>query len=89
MWFIHRRGSASDGLTGSERKTLEYPNRDILSLLRQNGGPMDQKEIIDLTPGDFNELAKAIRELELSKFITRKWNAENSTYTIEAVPVSG
>lgn len=40
IWFIRRRTIASDGIIGKERKDLPSEQREILSMLRQNGGPM-------------------------------------------------
>ena len=41
IWLIHRKRVASDGLTPKERKALDYPEREILAMLRQHGGADD------------------------------------------------
>ena len=84
--FVHRKTRSLDGLTVGERKNLEYPERDILSMLRQKGGPLEQDEIIDSIPGDFDDLVKALYRLEVQKLISRKWNVERGAYTVEAQP---
>ncbi len=52
---------ASDSLTPVERRKLPYQEQEILSMLRQHGGPMMQNEIIDTLPGDLEELSKVMK----------------------------
>ncbi len=48
IWFIHCKALVSDGLKEKERKELPGEQREILSLLRQHGGPMIQTELVDI-----------------------------------------
>lgn len=84
LWLIHRGTIASDGLTPLERKALAYEEREILSMLRQNGGPMAQKDIVDGLPGDFQDLAMVMKGMEDKGLIHREWDAEKGTYVVTA-----
>lgn len=82
IWLIHRKRVSSDGLTPIERKELYYPEKDILSMLRQHGGPMMQSEIIDTLPGELDDLAEVINTMEEKGQIHREWNIDQGTYII-------
>jgi DNA-binding MarR family transcriptional regulator len=84
FWLIHRRTLMSDGLTPLEHKKLPWQEREVLSMLRQHGGPMLQSEIIDLLPGDLQDLAEVIKVMEGKGLVNRKWDADNSTYAVTA-----
>ena len=82
VWFIHRRTVASDGLAEKEREELPSEQREILSMLRQHGGPMLQSEIADILPYDVEEIAQAMKDLESRGLIRREWKPEQRTYEI-------
>jgi hypothetical protein len=82
IWLIHRKSVASDGLTPIERKNMEYPECEILSMLRQHGGPMMQREIIDSLPGDPEDLAGVMKHMETSGWIQREWRSEQGTFMV-------
>lgn len=82
VWFIHRRSVSSDGLTGKERKELPSEQKEILSLLRQHGGPMMQTELVDLMPYDLEDVAEILKIMEAKELIRREWKAEQGTYEI-------
>ncbi|WP_319406982.1 hypothetical protein [uncultured Desulfosarcina sp.] len=84
IWLIHRKRVASDGLTPIERKELEYPNREILAMLRQHGGPMTQREVIDSLPGDLEDIARVMQAMESKGLIQRKWRSDLETYIVTA-----
>ena len=84
IWFIHRRTIASDGLTGKERKAFPSEQREILSILRQNGGPMLQAELVDVMPYDLDDIAGILKEMESKRLICREWKSEQGTYEITA-----
>lgn len=84
VWLIHRKRVASDGLTPIERKELDYPEREILAMLRQHGGPMMQSEIIDALPGDLADLASVMKTMEAKGLIHREWRSEQGTYIVTA-----
>lgn len=84
LWLVHRRTQASDGLTPTERKALWYPEDQILSILRQNGAPMPQSEIVEDLPGKVQDLVQAIKSLEDKGLIRRSWDTEKSTYLVMA-----
>ena len=75
---------ASDGLIPIERKELDYPEREILSMLRQHGGPMMQREIIDSLPGKLEDLASAMNAMEAKKLIQREWQSAQGAYIVSA-----
>jgi len=82
VWLIHRRTIASDGLTPMERKNLPLEEREIISMLRQNGGPMRQDEIADIFPGDLEYFAEIIKAMETKKLLSRKWDSGLGTFLI-------
>jgi len=82
IWFIHRRTVASDGLTEKERKELPSDQREILSMLRQHGGPMIQTELVDMMPYDLDDIAEILKEMESKGLLRREWKSENGTYEI-------
>jgi len=69
-------------LTPIEKKELEYPESEILAMLRQHGGPMMQREIIDLLPGDLEDLASVMNAMESKGLIQRKWRSDQGTYIV-------
>ena len=82
IWFFHRRMVASDGLNGRERKELPSEQREILSILRQNGGPMLQTELVELMPSDLQDVAEILKDLESKGLIRREWKSGQGTYEI-------
>jgi uncharacterized membrane protein len=84
IWLIHRRSVASDGLTGKERKELSSEQKEILSLLRQHGGPMMQTELVDIMPYDLEDAAEMLKAMEGKGLIRREWKQEQATYEITA-----
>jgi DNA-binding MarR family transcriptional regulator len=84
IWLIHRKRVASDGLTPIERKELEYPDREILAMLRQHGGPMAQREVIDSLPGELADIARVMNAMESKELIQRKWRSDPETYIVTA-----
>jgi len=85
VWFIHRRTVASNGLTGKERKELPSEQKELLSLLRQHGGPMMQTELVDMMPYDLNDAAEILKEMESRGLIQREWKPEQGTYELTAL----
>lgn len=84
MILAYRRSQASDGLTPVERKNLDYPEDEILSMIRQHGGPIPQNEILESLPGETDELAGTIKSMEEKGLITRVWQEDLSTYAVSA-----
>ncbi len=85
VWFVYRRTVASDGLTEKERKELPSEQKEILSLLRQHGGPMMQTELVDMMPYDLDDAAEILKEMESNGLVRREWKSDNGTYEITAV----
>ncbi|MBN2211322.1 MAG: hypothetical protein JW709_07995 [Sedimentisphaerales bacterium] len=84
IWFIHRRTVASDGLTGKERKELPHEQRELLSMVRQHGGPLLQTELADVMPYDLEDIVKILKEMEFKGLILREWKSQQGTYEIMA-----
>jgi uncharacterized membrane protein len=82
MWLVHRRTVASDGLMVVERKTLGFPEREILSMLRQHGAAMRQNEIVDALPGDLEDVAEVVKNMETKGLIHRQWKSDEGTYIV-------
>jgi len=82
VWFIHRRTVASDGLTEKERRDLPSEQREILSMLRQHGGPMLQTELVDTMLYDLDDAVGVLKEMESKGLIRREWKSEQGTYEI-------
>ncbi len=85
VWFVYRRTVASDGLTEKERKELPSEQKELLSLLRQHGGPMMQTELVDMMPYDLDDSAEILKEMESRGLIRREWKAEQRTYELTAL----
>lgn len=86
--LIRRNRKAANGLTPSERKNLDYRECEILTLLRQFGGPMLQTEIVESLPIDFEELVECIRQMEIKGLIHRVWETDKETYTVSESVIS-
>ena len=84
IWFIHRRTVASDGLTVKERKELPYKQRELLSMLRQHGGPILQTALVDAMSYDLDDVAETLKEMESKGLLHREWKSEQGTYEITA-----
>ena len=82
--FIHRRIVASDGLTGKERNELPSEQRELLSMLRQSGGPMRQTDLVDVMPYGLDYIAGILKEMESKGLIHREWKSEQGTFEITA-----
>jgi len=82
IWFIHRRTRASDGLSPAEREKLGFWECEILSMLRQHGGPMRQDIIVDALTGDLEEMTEAIKNLETEDLVYREWKADERTFAV-------
>ena len=82
IWFIHRRTVASDGLTGKERQELPPEQRELLSIVRQHGGPMLQSELADIIPYDIEYIAGILKEMESKGLICREWKSDKGTYEV-------
>jgi DNA-binding MarR family transcriptional regulator len=84
VWFIHRRMVAPDGLTEKERRELPSEQREILSMLRQHGGPMLQTELVDIMLYDLDDAVGILKEMESKGLVRRRWKSEQGTYEITA-----
>ena len=82
IWLFYRRTMDSRGLTPLERKTLTSPEQEILSMLRQNGGPMRQDEMVDELSGDLEMLSEVLKDLETKGRLQRKWEPGQGTYIV-------
>jgi uncharacterized membrane protein len=82
IWFLHNRNIASDGLTPLERKNFPPHEKEILSMLRQNNGPMRQDEIVDALPGDLEMLSEVLKDMATKGLIRRRWESEQGTYLV-------
>ncbi len=89
VWLSYRRMTASDGLTPREREVLSLPEREILSMLRQHGGPLRQDRLIADLYNDTEELAGVILIMEEKGTLKRKWDREAGTYMVSAASVDG
>lgn len=81
-WLVHQKTIATDGLTPMERNHLSYQEREILSMLRQHGGPIRQDQLVEGLPGDFEDLAVVILGIENKGYIKREWKSELGTYLL-------
>jgi len=82
IWLVHRSTVASNGLTPVERKKLPFQEREILSMVRQHGGPMRQNEIVDALSGDLENLAGVMKDMETKGLIHREWESDQGTYIL-------
>jgi len=76
IWLIHRERVACDGWTPMERKDLDYQEREILSMLRQHRGPMMQSGMIDMSPGDLENIAGVMKGMESRGLIQCEWRSD-------------
>jgi len=84
IWLVSRKTIRSDGLKPSERKTLPSEQKEILSMVRQKGGPISQIEIVDITSGGPEYGIEILKEMEDKGLIKRTWDSEKSTYLISS-----
>lgn len=82
IWIVYRRTADSGGLTPLDRKTLTSREQEILSMLRQNGGPMRQDEMVEELSGDLAQSSEVLKDLEAKGRLQRKWESEQSTYIV-------
>jgi len=82
IWLISRKTISSDGLKPAERKILTSEQKEILSMVRQKGGPITQIEIVDMTSGGPEYAIEILKEMEDKGLIKRTWNSEKNTYLI-------
>jgi len=80
--IIRRHEIGSNGLTRLEKKSLPREEREVLSMLRQNGGKMFQTEVADNIAGDINYVVDILMELENKAKIKRYWEAEKGAYLV-------
>lgn len=83
--LIRRHNTGSDGLTPVEKKTLSREQKEILAMLRQQGGAMIQTEIADNTGGDLSYVVDILLELERNGKIRRFWNVEKGSFLVSAL----
>jgi hypothetical protein len=61
---------------------MSFREREVLSMVRQHGGPMRQDEIVDLLSGDLDNLADVMNGMETKGLIHREWNSDQGTYIV-------
>jgi hypothetical protein len=76
------RGDIDD--QGAERKSLPREQREVLAMLRQNGGDMFQTEVADNIAGDIDYAVDILMELEKKAKIKRSWDTNKSAYLVSA-----
>lgn len=84
LWFFFSKTVGVQGLTSWERKNLPFHERELVSMLRQHGGPMRQDLLVESLAGDSEYLFDFILELEKKGLIKRAWDAGTSTFLIQA-----
>jgi hypothetical protein len=80
--LIHRKRVLSEGLTPIEREEPDYPEREILSMLRQHGGSMMKSEIIGTLPGELEDLVRVMNAMKSKGLIQPKWRSDQGTYSV-------
>ena len=88
-WLLYRRAVACDCLTPEEQEKLTDLEREILSMLRQHGGPIRQDRLIAALHGDNEGLAVFLLEMEKKGRIRREWEAGTGTYLVSEPPGGG
>ena len=84
VWSYRRTERHGDGLTAEERRSLERPERELLSMVRQYGGPVPQSLIVAEAPGDFDLIVERLHDLEAEGLIVRVWAPEANELMITA-----
>jgi len=84
VWFFRRTERHGDGLTAEERRTLERPERELLSMLRQYGCPVPQSRIVEEAPGGFDRVVEYLHDLEAAGLIARVWDPKVNELMISA-----
>jgi hypothetical protein len=84
VWFYRRTEHQGDGLTIGERRTLERPERELLSMLRQYGCSVPQSRIVEEVPGSFDQVVERLHDLEAAGLIARAWDTESNELMISA-----
>jgi len=83
-WLWRRRPSPSE----AERRdaaTRENVHGQVLAMLAQAGGSLDQLQIRDNLGLSVQEVGEALHQLEAEGRITRIWRPEGFTYLVRAV----
>ena len=84
VWSYRRTERHGDGLTAVERRSLEGPQRELLSMVRQYGCPIPQSRIVADAPGDFDQIVESLHDLEAAGLIERVWAPETNELMISA-----
>ena len=84
VWFYRRTERHGDGLTAEERQSLERPERELLSMLRQFGCPVPQSRIVEEVPGGFDQIVERLHDLEAAGLVARVWDPESNELMLTA-----
>lgn len=84
VWIYRRSELQGNGLTIQERRTLDRPECEILSMLRQFGTPIPQARIVEQMPGDFEHVLEVIHDLEAKGLVHRIWDPDTKELNIAA-----
>lgn len=84
VWAYRRIERHGDGLTTAERRSLERPERELLSQLRQYGCGVPQSRIVEETPGGFDAVVARLHDLEAAGLIERVWDPAANELMISA-----
>jgi hypothetical protein len=84
VWGYRRSERQGDGLTLKERRTLDRPERELLSMLRQHGAAIPQSQFVEEAPGGFDRAAEILHDLEAKGLVVRVWDPAANELMISA-----
>ncbi|MBN1848909.1 MAG: hypothetical protein JW932_10025 [Deltaproteobacteria bacterium] len=85
IMIIRRHDIRSNGLTPIENKSLSGEQKEVLAMLRQQGGSMLQTDIADNIGSDHGYMVNILLDLERSGKIIRDWNSEKGAFLVSAL----
>ncbi|MBS3818025.1 hypothetical protein KGY73_00750 [bacterium] len=84
IWLISQKKLSFTGPNPKDRKTFSGEQREILSLIKDRGEPVEQTEIIHIIFGDLGYGEEILKDMESRNLIHREWNPRKRTYLISS-----
>ena len=86
LWFIirgKRERARAAGLSDTQRETLEDFDTQVMSLIAQQGGEVDQTLVVASLGLPVPLVAEQLLDLEHAGMIERFWSVDRRTYCIK------
>ena len=83
LFFISRTKTKITGLSDNQAETLENLEAQIMSMLFQNGGNMNQIEISNSLDLPLDIVSEKLLKMEKEGLIVREWATTDYTYYVK------